>query len=58
MEKTQSAGAGGDLGNDIEASILSAHKKFFEGNAEARKRPGNAEAMLYDAVLSYFNRIS
>jgi hypothetical protein len=38
----------------LEASILAAHMKFFEGNSETHSHLGGEEAILYETVIRYF----
>ncbi len=54
MEERQFAMGTGDRRNDMEASILSAHKKFFGSNSESLGSLDGAEAVLYDSVIRYF----
>jgi hypothetical protein len=43
-----------NLGSDMERSIISAHKKYFEGNSETLVSLNDAEAALYNTVIRYF----
>jgi hypothetical protein len=54
MDGKQSADVTENSGNDMEASILSAHKKFFEGKADAHRGLTGAESVLYDSIIRYF----
>ena len=38
----------------LEASILSAHKKFFEGNLNERIQLDKDDLMLYNTIITYF----
>jgi hypothetical protein len=38
----------------LEASILSAHKKFFEGNLNERFPFDRDDFMLYNTIIMYF----
>ena len=38
----------------LEASILSAHMKFFKGDSETHYHPGGEESVLYDSIIRYF----
>jgi len=38
----------------LEASILSAHRKFFKGNSGMQYHLNDAELVLYDTVIRYF----
>ena len=54
MEKMQHMAMTENLSSDMEISIISAHKKYFEGNSETLVSLNNTEASLYDTVLRYF----
>jgi hypothetical protein len=38
----------------LETSILSAHMKFFKGDAETHYHLDGEESVLYDSVIMYF----
>lgn len=54
MEKMQSITMTENLISNMERSIISVHKKYFEGNSETTGSMNNAEAALYDTVIRYF----
>jgi hypothetical protein len=58
MENIQHMAAAENLSSDMERFIISAHKKYFEGNSETLVSLNNTEAGLYDTVLRYFKGTS
>lgn len=54
MEKGLFKAATGNRNNRVEAAILSANRKYFEGNQKMGEALSGAESNLYNSVIRYF----
>ncbi len=51
MKNTELAG---NSSSNMEVAILSAHKKYFEGNSTSPRVLQETESVLYDTIIRYF----